>query len=147
LAEDIEQFGGEWAFPDWTMRTGLRVEYNDFRVAWETRYLSSVSQDLDAVDAFSTALSLSDTCGVTDNLTCRDYAEADNCFLHNLSLYYFGDMWTFGGGIRNVLNEAPPVMDSSESGSIVNNTPLGFGYDLNGRVYFLNAAVNFGGGE
>ena len=27
------------------------------------------------------------------------------------------------------------------------NTPLGYGYDLNGRVYFFNVAVNFGGSQ
>ena len=61
-------------------------------------------------------------------------------------MYYFGDMWTFGGGIRNVLNEKPPVVDGTEILS-VNNTPIGYGYDINGRVFFFNVQVNFGGGE
>ena len=29
----------------------------------------------------------------------------------------------------------------------VNNTPIGYGYDLNGRVFFVNIVANFGGGE
>ena len=144
--EDVDTFQGEWGFADWTMRTGLRVEYNDFRVAWETRYISSVDQDVDGVDDYSTAFDFSDTCGVLDSNTCRDYGEADNYFLHNLSMYYFGDMWTIGGGVRNVLNEKPPVVDGTEI-LAVNNTPIGYGYDINGRVFFFNVAVNFGGGE
>ncbi len=144
--QDTDTFQGEWGFADWTARTGLRVEYDDFRVTWETRYISSVNQDSDGVDSFGTAFDISDTCGVTDSFTCRDYGEADNYFLHNLSMYYFGDMWTFGGGIRNVLDQEPPVVDGTEI-LAVNNTPIGYGYDLNGRVYFVNVQVNFGGGE
>ena len=145
--EDVDTFQGEWGFADWTMRTGLRVEYNDVRVAWETRYISSVNQDPAGVDDFSDAFTLSDTCeGPPNDVLCRDYGEADNYWLHNLSVYYFGDQWTFGGGIRNVLNEKPPVVDGTEILAI-NNTPIGYGYDINGRVYFFNIAVNFGGGE
>ena len=144
--EDVNNDEGEWGYADWTVRTGLRVEYNDVRVSWETRYISSVNQDPLGVDDYSTAFAASDTCGVTDSLTCRDFGEADNYFLNHLSVYYFGDMWTFGGGIRNVLNEKPPVVDGTEVLAI-NNTPIGYGYDLNGRVFFFNVQVNFGGGE
>jgi len=65
-----------------------------------------------------------------------------------MSVYYYGDRWTFGGGIRNVFDEKPPVVDHSEEFveyNLVNNTPIGYGYDLRGRTYFLNVAVNFGG--
>jgi iron complex outermembrane receptor protein len=144
--EDTDTFQGEWGFPDWTLRSGIRVEYSDFRFTWETRYMSSVNQDPDGVDDWGTAFDISDTCGVTDDLTCRDYGDADNYFLNNVSLYYFGDRWTFGGGIRNVFDEEPPVVDGTEVLAI-NNTPIGYGYDINGRVYFVNIGVNFGGGE
>jgi len=77
---------------------------------------------------------------------CRDYGDADNYFLNNVSLYYFGDRWTIGGGIRNVFDQEPPVVDSTEV-LAVNNTPIGYGYDLYGRTYFLNLGVSFGGGE
>ena len=143
---DVDTFQGEWGFADWTLRTGFRVEYDDFRVSWETRYISSVNQDSDGVDDFGTAFDVSDTCGVLDNLTCRDYGETDNYFLHNLSLYYFGDVWTLGGGIRNLLDEEPPVVDGTEVLAI-NNTPIGYGYDINGRVFFVNIQASFGGGE
>jgi len=144
--QDVETFQGEWGFADWTARTGLRVEYNDFRVTWEMRYISSVIQDPDGVDDFGTAFDISDTCGVLDDNVCRDYGDTDNYFLHNMSVYYFGDMWTFGGGIRNIMNQKPPVIDGTEILAI-NNTPIGYGYDLNGRVFFVNVVANFGGGE
>jgi iron complex outermembrane receptor protein len=129
----------------------FRFDYDDWRVTWETRYTGSVEQKPDEVEPFSDAQVLSDTClgpAFGDEL-CRDYANAENYFLHNISLYYYGDRWTLGGGIRNIFDEAPPRVDTSTVGAptAVNNTPLGYGYDLNGRVYFFNVAVNFGGSQ
>lgn len=145
---DFNTFQGEWGFPEWNVRAGLRLDYDDYRLTWETRYLSSVNQEPDFVDDYSTALSTADTCLGYDfgDVLCRDYADTDNYFLHNVSLYYYGDQWTFGGGIRNVFNEEPPVVDGTEIQSI-NNTPIGYGYNLGGRTFFLNVGVNFGGGE
>ena len=144
---DFNTFSGEWGFPEWNLRSGFRFDYADYRLTWETRYLSSVVQDPDGIDEFGTAFDISDTCdGPPDDVLCRDYGDTDNYFLHNVSMYYNGDQWTFGGGIRNVFNEKPPVIDGTEIQSI-NNTPIGYGYDINGRTYFLNVAVNFGGGE
>jgi iron complex outermembrane receptor protein len=62
-------------------------------------------------------------------------------------VYYYGDVWTFGGGMRNVFDTAPPLVDPDEGLEVlsVNNVPLGYGYDLNGRTYFLNIAASFGG--
>jgi hypothetical protein len=41
-----------------------------------------------------------------------------------------------------VLNEAPPLVDGRVVFSAF-NTPFGSGYDINGRSYFVNAAVRF----
>ena len=142
---DFNNFAGEWGFPDWRVQTFLRFDYDDFRLSWETRYMASVVQDPDGVDDFSDAFTFSDTClGPPDDELCRDYADIENYFLHNISLYYYGDQWTFGGGIRNLFDEEPPIVDGTEMTSI-NNTPIGRGYDINGRVYFFNVAVSFGG--
>jgi iron complex outermembrane receptor protein len=65
---------------------------------------------------------------------------------HHISLYFYGDVWTFGGGVRNLFDEEPPFVDGSEIQSF-NNTPIGYGYDLRGRTYFFNIAATFGGGE
>lgn len=145
--QDVDTFQGEWGFPDWNLRTGLRFDYDNFRLTWETRYLASVHQDPDGIDAFSSAFTASDTClGPPTDVLCRDYGDTDNYFLHHLSLYYYGDRWTFGGGIRNLLDEEPPIVDGTEI-LAVNNTPIGYGYDINGRTFFLNVGINFGGGE
>ena len=149
LEEDVDHFEGERGFPEWNVRSGLRFDYDNWRVTWETRYLSSVKQDSRFVDDFDDAISgASDTCqGPPNDVLCRDFADIENYFLNNVSLYYYGDRWTVGGGIRNVLDKEPPVVDCDEVGSCINNTPLGYGYDINGRTFFLNVGLDFGGGE
>jgi len=145
--QDVETFQGEWGFPDWNVRSGLRFDYDNWRFTWETRYLSSVHQDPAGVDDWGTAFDISDTCdGPPNDVRCRDFGDTDNYFLHHVSVYYYGDRWTVGGGIRNAFDQNPPVVDGTEIRAI-NNTPFGYGYDINGRVFFLNVAMNFGGGE
>ncbi len=143
---DFDTFQGEWGYPEWTSQGFFRFDYDEFRFTWETRYLSSVAQDPEGVDDFSDINGIGDTClGPPDDEQCRDVAYTDNYFQHNMSVYYYGDRWTFGGGIRNVFDEKPPFIDASEPVTTVNNTPIGYGYDINGRVYFFNVAVSFGG--
>ena len=139
---------GEFGHPDWRGRLGIRADIADFRLTWAVRYLGSVEQDATGIDPFGNALEgTAETCLGPDagDVNCRDIGFADDYFLHSMSVYYYGDVWTFGGGVRNVFNEAPPLVDGSEV-LAANNAPLGYGYDLNGRVYFLNVAANFGGG-
>ncbi len=145
--QDIDHFEGEWGFPNWNVRSNLRFDYDDWRLTWETRILSSVNQDAAGVDDFGTAFDISDTClGPPTDVLCRDFGDGANYFLHHVSVYYYGDRWTIGGGVRNAFDKRPPVVDGTEVQSI-NNTPLGYGYDINGRTFFLNAKVNFGGGQ
>ncbi len=145
---DFDAFQGEFGFPTWRGQLSARFDYDDWRVTYGLSYLGSVEQDIRGIDAFDQAITgIADTCsGPPNDVLCRDIGFADNYFLHNLSMYYFGDRWTFGGGIRNLFDEEPPFVDGTEIQS-VNNVPLGYGYDLNGRTYFFNVSTNFGGGE
>jgi len=145
---DFNEFQGSFGFPDWKGRSIIRFDYADWRVSWETNYISSVEQRPEFRDEFDDAITgISDTCfGPPDDVLCRDIGFADNYFRHGVSVYYYGDTWTLGGGIRNVLGEKPPFVDGSEVQSI-NNSPIGYGYDLQGRTYFFNVGYDFGGGE
>ncbi|MDJ0760127.1 MAG: TonB-dependent receptor [Woeseiaceae bacterium] len=146
--DDVDAFQGEPGFATWRGRINMRFDYDDYRVSWETRYQGSVEQDIEGIDPFDEAVTGgSDACaGPPDDVLCRDIGFIENYFLHNISAYYFGDRWTIGGGIRNVFDENPPFVDGTEI-QAVNNTPIGYGYDLNGRTYFLNVSTSFGGGE
>ena len=143
--EDFTELTGRFGFPEWNGRVTFRAEIEKYRVTWSTRYMSAVSQDplfADPYDAVPDGFA--DTClgPAAGDENCRDIGYADDYFTHDVSLFYYGDQWTFGGGFRNVFNQAPPLVDTSEVFA-VNNTPLGAGYDLIGRMAFLNIQVSF----
>ena len=142
---------GEFGFPEWEGQGILRVDISDFRLTWSTRYLAPVNQDPDRRERFdfgnwnefgdlTNFTCLGEAAGDVD---CRPVGEADSYFRHDISFYYYGDMWTFGVGIRNLTNEAPPLVDDRAVPASAFNVPLGAGYDMNGRQYFFNVAVLF----
>ena len=62
--------------------------------------------------------------------------------IHSLSLGYRGDSFYLGMGVRNLEDKAPPLADPSEV-SGVKARAIGYGYDLMGRAFFVNATYNF----
>lgn len=145
---------GQWGLPDWRGRFDIRADVGDYRFTWRTNYLGKVAEDPDSVDDFDDVIGppgLSDTClGPTQgDVQCRDIAFADDYMIHTTSLYYYGDVWTFGAGIRNVFDEEPKIADQAKNFIAFNSISgvvIGRGYDLQGRTYFVNVAANFGGG-
>jgi iron complex outermembrane receptor protein len=142
---DYEDEAGRWGYPEWHGTATMRVDTGNYRFTWRTRYVGPVEPDTEGRDPWSDIYEgISDTCfGPTDgDVLCRDVDFADEYVTHNLSLYWRGKDWTVGGGVRNVFDESPPLIDGSEVPSF-RNTPLGFGYDANGRVYFFNVQARF----
>ncbi len=139
--EDVGEFG----FPEWKGRAAFRADVGNWRYTWSTRYISSVEQQADLVDDFGNVVDgLSETCGgpTLGDENCRDVGFAENYFVSDMSVYYRGDVWTLGAGLRNVFNEAPPVVDSNEVFAR-NNVPFGAGYDILGRTLFVNAVYRW----
>ena len=141
---DYDNFAGEFGFPDWRGNLGLRLGYNDYRFTWSTFYLGDVEQDAAGIDEFDDISGISDTCLGTarGDLLCRDIGYAASYVRHSASLFYRGDSWTVGGGIRNIFEKEPPFVDATEVTSR-SNAPIGYGYDLNGRTFFLSVAKSF----
>ena len=138
--EEPEAFVGEFGYPEWNGRMTFRGDVGDWRYTWSTRYLSSVEQDAEGIDDFDNVFTGNgDTCLGPENgdVNCRDIGFADNYFVSDISVFYLGDRWTLGAGMRNVFNESPPFVDGSEVGSF-NNSPRGRGYDIFGRELFMN---------
>ena len=147
-APSVDSDLGEFGLPEWEGQGVFRADIDDFRLTWSTRYLGSVRADPDLLAAYPYSNWLDaengKTClGETEgDVDCRPVGWADNYFRHDVSVFYYGDVWTFGVGSRNVLNEAPPKVD----GRVVFsgwNVPFGSGYDVNGRSYFVNVAARF----
>ncbi|NRA29640.1 MAG: TonB-dependent receptor [Parvularculaceae bacterium] len=73
---------------------------------------------------------------------CRDVGFAEEYFEHTVSYRYQADTWRLIVGIDNVFDEEPPLVDSSEVFSR-SNVPIGNGYDLDGRQYFISFRKDF----
>ena len=141
---------GEFGVPEWEGQGILRAEFGDYRLTWATRYLGSVAVDPDIREdwPYSAADWLggdSWTClgAAAGDVDCRPVQEAGNYFRHDLSFYYYGDVFTVGVGARNVFDEEPPLIDGRGVIFDRSNVPLGRGYDIQGRQYFINVAATF----
>ena len=141
---------GDFGLPEWEGQSIFRASFSDYRLSWAMRYLSSVEIDPDvrADYPYSGADWLggdSYTCLGADagDVDCRPVGEAENYFRHDVSLYYYGDVWTLGVGARNVFDEEPPLVDPRPISFDRSNVPLGRGYDVQGRQFFFNVSAAF----
>ena len=50
-----EDFAGEFGFPSWTGRLTGAVDWNDFRLTYQVRYVSDIEQDPDGINPFADA--------------------------------------------------------------------------------------------
>jgi len=156
---------GEFGFPSWTGRATFTAEIDKFLITWQTRYIGAVEQQADGIDPLSDAFGngpdglptgfQSDTCtggGIApptsafpvagDGVFCRDVGFAGDYFTHTLAVRYRSDKWTLRAGITNLFDREPPLVDSNEVFAI-SNTPIGNGYDFNGREFFFSANYRF----
>ena len=139
---------GDFGLPEWEGQGILRADIGDWRVTWATRYLSSVKADPDlrAQYPFSNVDGSPQmrTCLGPQNgdVNCKPVGFADNYYRHDVSVYWYGDVFTVGAGVRNVTDEYPPLADSRLVFTGW-NVPFGAGYDINGRQYFVNIAARF----
>ncbi len=148
---------GEFGFAEWVGTIRPRLRYDDFSFTWETRFIDAVNQDADGVDEFGNALGVdtdgngtpdafSDTCGgpVVGDVNCRDVGFADEYLVHSAGISYNNEDNGFGVtfAVSNVFNTDPPKVDSSEV-TAVSNTPIGVGYNTQGRKFFVQLRKSF----
>jgi iron complex outermembrane receptor protein len=145
--EDSDNFKRTVTYPKWRGQLGLRTQVEDFRFTWVVNYTGSAEQYEPGVDPYDDIYGsagtgfIGSTClGPPEDFYCRDYADVDDYYLHSASLYWYGDTFTIGAGIRNVFDESPPLVDTNEPPTSINRVPLGLSYDLFGRTYFLNVS-------
>ena len=149
-SDGTEQFDdnvGEFGLPEWNGFIRLGLTYQDFGFTWSTRYLGEVSQDEEFVDAFGNITgdpAFASTClgEAAGDVNCRDVGFADEYFRHDMSLTYDGGDWFVRGGVRNVFDEEPPLVDGNEI-LARRNYPVGAGYDAFGRTFFMNVGKEF----
>lgn len=164
---EFDERVGEFGVPEWTGSGTVGFTQDRWQASWTARYIDGVAapEEVDrpidpeannrllAVDGFTNAYDDVNTfngagavvtCLGPDfgDENCRTVSSADSYFLHNLSASYSGDDWNILVGVNNVFDKAPPLVSGREVFSI-NNVPLGNGYDLNGREYFVRVRKSF----
>lgn len=142
LDEDVGEFG----FPEWTGFGTASLDVADYRFTWETRFIGEVEQPEAGIEPFAdvTGNNASDTClgpEFGDEL-CRNVGFADDYFVHTASIRYQGDDFGITFGATNIFDRDPPLVDGAEVFS-VSNVPIGVGYDIDGRQYFLQVFKDF----
>lgn len=169
---NTDDFAGRFFFPSWIGRATFNVRYDDFLFTWQTRYVGDVSQDPDFVDPFSDAFGFgpdgvatgvtANTClgngsrnpagtnpvgalnGIVagDGVFCRNVGFANEYFEHTASVRWDNGDFRIIAGVTNIFNKIPPRVDSAEVLAI-GNTPLGGGYNLDGREFFAQLLYRF----
>jgi iron complex outermembrane receptor protein len=148
--ESLTELAGEFGFPEWTGRTTFTADVDKFRLTWQTRYIGKVEQDPEGIDEFDDATGtqgtgfFGETClgAAAGDFFCRDVGFAKEYFTHAASIRYRDDSLTLRVGVSNVFDRNPPLVDSGEVFAI-SNTPIGNGYDLDGRQFFVSATKQF----
>jgi iron complex outermembrane receptor protein len=148
--EDFNEYQGQWGYAKWKANSYVTLEWDQYRILWTTRYISDVDQNPLGIDPYSDIYDTNatgtygDTCEgeAYADLTCRDVGFADDYFVHSLSLTYEEDNYAMTVGATNILNEEPPKVDGTEITS-VNNAAIGYGYDMLGRVMYVNLGYKF----
>jgi iron complex outermembrane receptor protein len=163
----IDAVAGEFGFPKWTGRATFTAKMDPLTFTWSTRMIGKTAQDPDGVDPFSDAFGfgpdgvatgfVGDTClgggsrtaGVPNGIVpasgvyCADVGFAKTYFVHSASLRYeFSDKFEVRVGVSNVFDRSPPKIDTNEVFGVI-NTPIGNGYDLNGREFFASTKFKF----
>jgi iron complex outermembrane recepter protein len=150
LTTTTNSFIGQFGYPEWKARNTVSLDMENYRFTWSTRFIGDVEQNPAGIDPFSDAIDtlrtgfVGDTClgPIAGDVRCRDVGFADGWAEHSASIRYHTNAWTLRAGITNIFDKSPPLVDGSEVFS-VSNVPIGNGYSLDGRQYFISASKSF----
>ena len=163
----VDDFVGEFGFPEWQGFVSPSIEMDRWRFTWSTQFIQGVEIDLEdqvnlglrendstvageiipgdrIFDNFNVASPNTVTCAgsAAGDVDCRPVVEAPNYWEHAASITYRGDEWRITAGVSNIFDKTPPLVDPGYVFS-VSNVPVGNGYDLNGREYFVSLRKTF----
>ena len=128
FADDpLEDVKGMINNPEFTGTADVSYAWDQWRVRYGVEWI----QGMDSYDYYG------------ENPTTSQYdLEVGDYFQHNTSVQYSGEGWTVTAGVRNLLNEEPPVISAGVYNR-VGNAPLYSGYDYLGRTAFVNLTKSF----
>lgn len=128
FADDpVEEYKGMVNNPEFTGTADLSYAWDKWRVRYGVEWIKG----MDSYAYYE-----------EDPVTSQYDLAVDDYFQHNASVQYTADGWTVTAGVRNLLNEDPPVVSSGVHNR-VGNAPLYSGYDYLGRTAFVNLTKSF----
>ncbi|RIJ14390.1 TonB-dependent receptor [Henriciella mobilis] len=139
---------GEYGNPEWRLNFTNILNWNDYRLLFQSRYIGEMIEDND--DPFDQVTSGFNPCvqagdqfpagspQAPNGAACISYDNAEEYWVHDMSVAWQGDTLIVRGGISNVFDEAPPLTNNNDLGTLG-----GIGYDLGGRTLFLNVTKTF----
>ena len=140
---------GEAGFPEWSWILRADLSLQNWGISWRMRFIDEFSKDADDIN-LSRNFSDRSAClvlgGPVDaaggNGPCVSKHDGDSTLFHDLSATYVRDEWSVTLGVRNLTDEAPPLITQGEGPSRFNHVVMST-YDLYGRRFFLNAQYRF----
>jgi iron complex outermembrane receptor protein len=127
LDDDLREFGN----PEWRLNLTNIIEYKDWAFLWQSRYISDQIEDND--DPEDTTTSFFSPCAQAGDTPCVSYDDLNSYVVHDFSVAWRNDQYVVRFGVNNVFDDAPPLTNNNDLGSLG-----GIGYDLRGRTLFLN---------
>lgn len=150
LFDSVESFDGRPYLPHWRGDLQTQLGYRDFTFNWNANYIGKTTDDdidglrgADIVDPNGIITPLVGNPGVVFAAGFRDVEETEEYITHDLSVGYDADTWSILVGVRNVLDEEPPLVDEGEGYFTSANVVLGGGYDVYGRSVFARFSKAF----
>lgn len=144
IDDDLREFGN----PEWRVTLTNSFQWEDFTFLFQSRYISDMIEDnADPEDpvtsGFNSCVQAGDTFEPgffteTSRPACRSFDNLDEYWVHNASLAWRQDDLVVRVGVNNVFNDAPPLTNNNNLGSLA-----GIGYDIGGRTFFGNVTKKF----
>lgn len=138
---------GEAGFPEWQWVLRGNFAFDNWSLTWRSRFIGDFERDQeDVVTSANGANSACNVLGGPVNAGARGPCVlkhfGDSVWYHDLSLSYDRDEWSATLGVRNLLDEEPPLIDQGQGPSRM-NIVVQSTYDLYGQRAFLNLTRRF----
>lgn len=127
-------FNGEIINPDFTANVDLRFDKGDFTYFWNIDIVGKAS---------NTEEFRGDVFGYrSSGLTAYYKQQTEFTAIHDASVRYRNNNWTFIGGVQDIFDEQPPAISTGSAFSRIGLTTTG-PYDIRGRRAFVEVQRRF----
>jgi iron complex outermembrane receptor protein len=132
LNNDLREFGN----PEWRVNLTNVFNMGDWTLLVQSRYLSTMIEDNDDLEDEQT--SGLNPCVQAGDTPCLSYDNLAAYWVHDATVAWRSDDLIVRFGVSNLLDDAPPLTNNNDLGSLG-----GLGYDIGGRTLFGNITIGF----